>query len=172
MRKIILVLCFALLLPVSAGAVTLTYYSLQTLAGQHFNHTFTGLPAPAGDGTFTLQVRGDYSHDDANEKLTWNLDAFISGGPVGFSDGTMIGNYTYNDTEWKKVWTIPQVTLANIVANGEAALTIDLGSSVSMFPDNVGTAYVQGVLDYVAPLPGAVWLLGSGLFALLALNRK
>lgn len=70
-------------------------------------------------------------------------------------------------------WT--QTAGAGVITLGWAAGTADLvGSGQSMVPSGANDFYLKaGVSNpYVVPLPGAVWLLGSGLVGLAGLRRR
>jgi len=192
-RKTVLMLVFAFVFCLSMGAAHAATVSLvptpQSVApGGNFvinlSYDFT---SPVGG---ILGGGVDIGFDDAILNLgsfSWNATFFSlvdpslsklptdnSNGTTGALDGWDFGNFG-GLTGTGTIGTVNfQVDpLANIGASDNIAMSVSTSSGgwFDSFGSQI-TPTLNGATVNVVPIPGAIWLLGSGLIGLVGLNRR
>lgn len=104
---------------------------------------------------FTASLPGDWMNMSLHGKDTFN--AFSAGG-----SSLVIGQVGVFDID---------VTLDNWVLADQNAMALTLGSDYQICHSGTDYHIVQAGTSCV-PIPGAIWLLGSGLFGLVAIRRR
>jgi len=170
-----------------ADVVTLNDLEAQTVAGQDFTFTFTGLAPSDGTGaTFILHAEGDYE-GSANETLTWSLDGgTVTGGPVGgFVSPCLAGIGGPFDfcneidplanVEWQRTYTISPAATAALLADGTLSIFVDLAADVGFLEAGnfveVTFRYSSRVIPPTVPEP-APWVLLPVALAALVVSRR
>ncbi len=175
-----------------ADVVMLNDLETQTIPGQDFTFTFTGLDPSDGTGaTFILRAQGDYEGLPPpldTETLSWRIDGGIaSAGPVGGFVPPCAGGeggpfdfcheiQALGNVEWQRTYPLSAATTNALLADGALSIFVDLSDDVGLFaPPNfveVTFIYNSGTTP-PPPLPEpATWtLLTVGLAALGASRR-
>ena len=167
---LVLALCmFPLAGSTNANLVTFTLEDSadQTEDGQNFDFTF--FPAAASDGnnaTLTIRARGDYSLDNADEFLTWDIEG-IASGKASPTLGKVVNDVGPSQVEWTDTFTINANKMREITADNQIEISIDLAPAVSVH--SWRDEFVEVKLAYV-PEPATLFLLGAG--SLLFLRRR
>lgn len=145
-----------------ADLVTYTDSAMQTTSGQAFTFTVNSAEIAAGEGTFTITARGDYSVGyPGTEYLDWNIDSLVSGSGWAPANADSYTTYLNNDVLWTRTITIDAATMSNITSDGLFTILIDLCSVVDHF---YSTDEVSYSLSYnVVPTPSALLLGFMGL---------
>lgn len=171
-----------------AAPVELSASASQTVAGQDFTFSFTGLAASDGTGgTFVLAARGDYA-GGTGETLSWSMDGgTFAGGPVGgytpayTCDGTGVGGpfdscttFGSDDILWQRTYSISASVLNALLADAAISLFVDLDSAVNRIGPASG---VEVSIRYESPMAavpvaGTLALLGLGLAAAGTARRR
>ncbi|MCL6502049.1 MAG: tandem-95 repeat protein [Pirellulales bacterium] len=115
--------------------------------GTTFTRTFTGLPAPTGAGTLTVEVVGDL--EATNESLTIDLDGQV----------TFTGQLATSGEAGRLAMTRLPLTLAqlqNLTANGTIVATVTRTAAVS------GIREIRLRLEYAAVLDGQFFQVSNG----------
>jgi hypothetical protein len=160
----------------SAAPVLLSDQQLQTVTGQTFVFSFTGVPGSDGTaGSLTINARGDYSVNFPNIE---NLELFVDGVSQGtFAPGTADSyvEYAFDDVEWTDTIGIPGVTMQAVTADSQIDIVLDLDDNVHLFGNLVGVAYAGVDLAYNSgpevPMPAALPL-GAVLLGGMFITRR
>ena len=165
-----------LILANMASAVVYTGTQDQTVDGQDFTFIFDPVLFSDGtDGSFTIEARGDYFGKDT-ETLGFNIDnIFVL---LSMDRDDPLVNYIYTDFDddrwWKRTWTVPGADLISITSDASGAIEVNLDLGVEIFSTS-NDQFVSVKLEYTptaVPIPGAIWLLGSGLVGIARIRRK
>ena len=154
--------------------------------------TITAIPTGARlwwDHTDGLGVQSRYGYErdeiEGVERLKIQFSAPVHLSSVLitdlFNEGYLErGSYQLNgSSKWVDFSALPSQTPSN--SNGELKLSVDPSISVSSIlfrapgrlPGNQGHEFsVAAIETTAAPIPAAVWLLGSGLVGMVALRRR
>lgn len=167
-----------------AAPVSVDDQQTQTVGGQDFNFSFSGLTASDGTGgTLVLHAAGDYT-GAASETLDWTAEGIVgasnvggfavdgsggTGGPFDFANVIQpLGNI-----EWQRTYVLSGAELDALLADLVVNVFVDLSAEVGLFqPPN----FVKVSLNYnsapvaAVPLPAGLPLL-LGAFGLLGASR-
>jgi len=158
-------------------------YSLNSSSGDSiYSHEAADVTG-GSVGNFSFQVQDPSWYDSESytvigvydESGNGTGDSVCIGGP-GISAGNSWSTYFSSDAESTVVGWLQgdnSSSLEDFYSTNFDTIAQDIGSDINLwnFSDatNNGTAHAD---SRVVPIPGAVWLLGSGLFGLVAIRRR
>jgi hypothetical protein len=151
-----------------------------TALGQIFNFSFSGVPTTGTLGQFSITLNGDYS-GNLTETATATVDvaagAVLLGNfalPNGITFNTIGGlsllshtltTFSANDTEQTWMFSLTDLLLASILADGVLTATVRNSAGINVFGEsNPDFVRVEFSFDPAAvPEPGAVALFVLGI---------
>jgi hypothetical protein len=194
MRNVLFVVAATLLSVVGseAGLITVSDWQFQTVSGQDFVFTFSGLaPSDGTGGKFILEGHGDFGESPFETIEEWYIDGglvsladFGGIGPGGFlddRDGYLDGDQTLpltspggpydfvdhhglDDYRFVRTYNLSPGQLSAILADGDVTVFAGMSEFVQVFPDLAGD--VRVTLTYDVAEPETLLLLVVGLFLL------
>ena len=162
----------------SAGTVYLYEAQEQTVAGQDFEFSFSGLEASSGTGLLEFLIRGDFSIGASlGESFSYDIDSVVSDSGIQATTSNLLMSYGADDTGgddnlFKVSQVISATDLTSILSDGMLTVSVDFASGVNL---NLETASISTMITYSTmevPLPAALPLFGLSLASLGFVRRK